>query len=268
MFQHFLNGFVNGFSQRDNPLEFEFLKKNVINSDKDNCELNIFVHGYSAIFNNATKQEIFKKTSIANQHHNWCFCWSSGFVLNPFLKHGNIELIKKLVKLEKVNNQTIKQATLLFDHFKDNQEKAEHIGKHFLLESIKRELAKDNITYSKINMFGHSLGARLICHAIKENPKDAKDLKIKDVVLLGGAVSIDENWNDIIQNIDGCIHNFYSSKDFVLILKPDTEKCVGRYHLNGDPINSSKIVNHEVSCLHWQYWDIMPEVFSKLNIKI
>jgi len=269
MLKHFLNGFVNGFANRDNPLEFEFLKKNLVQQNTNNLpELNIFIHGYSAIFNESTKQDIFRKTTTPKQHHNWCFCWSSGFVLNPFFKHGNIEAIKKLVRLEKVNKNTIKQATILFDHFKDNQEKAEYIGKHFLLSSIKREIEKEGLSYSKINLFGHSLGARLICHAIKENPKDSRDLKIKDVVLLGGAVPIGDDWNSIISNIDGSIHNFYSSKDFVLMMKPDSEKCVGRYQLSSTSSpNNLRIVNHEVSCLHWQYWDIMPEIFSKLNIK-
>ncbi len=80
-----------------------------------------------------------------------------------------------------------------------------------LAEAISRSKEKE------FNLIGHSLGCRVIYFAlIALSTKDSK--KIKDVILLGGAVGNDDlkGWKQAKSSVSGAIYNCYSRNDQIL----------------------------------------------------
>lgn len=83
-------------------------------------------------------------------------------------------------------------------------------------------LAKDIELLKKINpalevkLYGHSLGSRIIHHALLRLMKDR--IKIKEAYLFGGAVSRHDKsgWTGALQSVEGCVYNFYSHNDDTL----------------------------------------------------
>jgi len=92
-------------------------------------------------------------------------------------------------------------------------------------------------------ILGHSLGARVIYHALT-NVKRID--RVKSVCLLGGAVSVDEQWSNILDRNEHLqMFNLFSKKDWVLkfLYKAGTES-------SNNPVGSSAIKDNRVRNLN------------------
>lgn len=113
-----------------------------------------------------------------------------------------------------------------------------------------RYLVREKIPAKSVSLIGHSLGVRVIYYALKE--WSATRQEIKNVIILGGAVREDKDWQYVSSKVSGRIFNLYNSKDPVL---KSTYK-IGELFLSSDPCglkpiggNNLKIANINVSSL-------------------
>lgn len=261
-----LNKILHTF-KRYSPFEYEKqeYKKHTSFQDCDEnkswhigSQLNVFIHGYSAIVNEASEQKIIRSINLANTPKSLLYLWSSGSLVKHFASARQV--LDVLSGLGNTTILTVKKTEELFMHFKENQSKAEAIGTNYLLQDLTKLLATHKANYRQINLIGHSLGARMICSAIKENPELAKSLKIHNLVFLGGAAPIQNDWEDMTNCISGNIYNFYSKIDVALMFKPDTEKSLGRYEIPTHENTKNKIHNIQVKYHHWDYWDNLSNI--------
>ncbi len=220
--------------------------------------INVYIHGYSAIMNESSKQTIINHINTSSAGKSLLYLWSSGSVAKHFLSKKQV--IDVLSSLGDTSLLAVKKTEELFMHFKENQGKAESIGESIFLQDLFQFLDNKKIEYTHINLIGHSLGARMICSAIKENDELTKKLKIHNVVFLGGATSIQNTWSDITDCISGNIYNFYSKIDVALMFKPDAEKSLGRYEIPTQENTQNKIYNIQVKYHHWEYWNNLSNI--------
>ena len=261
-----LNKILNTF-KRYSPFEYEKqeYKKHtkLLECDENQAwntssHLNVFIHGYSAIVNQASELKIIRSINVANTNKSLLYLWSSGSLVKHFT--SSKQILDVLSGLQNTTMLTVQKTEELFMHFKENQSKAEEIGSTCLLQDLSKFLVANKTNYTKINLIGHSLGARMICSAIKANPELVKELKIHNVVFLGGAAPIQNTWEDITAFISGNIYNFYSKIDVALMFKPDAEKSLGRYEIPPQATALNKIHNIQVKYHHWDYWENLAKI--------
>ncbi|QQK71237.1 DUF726 domain-containing protein [Pectobacterium versatile] len=130
-------------------------------------------------------------------------------------------------------------------------------------------ISEGGVEYKELNFFGHSLGARMIIEAMLKLPNDFNSLKIKNIVFMGGARSLNKDeCQRILESISGSIFNIYSDGDSVLqFIKPDLEKCIGRYPIVTQPDSADRVKNHAFHWLgHIDYWDNLNGIINYLNL--
>jgi len=89
---------------------------------------------------------------------------------------------------------------------------------------------------------GHSLGARVIFYTLKHLSILTDKKIIKEVHLLGGAVtSSTKEWQNLLSNVDNGIYNYYSKYDDVL----KKAYKLGTFFAD-EPIGINKIVHHKI----------------------
>jgi hypothetical protein len=253
---------INTHVNKNGTPHIEIIKSS---EKQQNKTLNIFVHGYSALKDENDRHKILSKLSVNTLDDNWLFSWPSGFFVHPILQ--NISFTDVLVVIKGsafAKGLAILQAQkAMFAHFKKYLAEAENIGKTQFIDTILQELNKNNCSYDQINIIGHSLGARLVCFGLLHTDRDKiSKLRVHHLYLLAGATPIDMDWLSLSTRLDGNIYNFYSSKDFVLILKPDKEKCIGRYPVCDPDVSKDRLINIETNIAHWRYWDEISKVFE------
>jgi pimeloyl-ACP methyl ester carboxylesterase len=64
-------------------------------------------------------------------------------------------------------------------------------------------------------LIGHSLGARVIFFAGENWPAHSIQ-KLKNVLLLGGAIPKSRDWSRVASNLSGNLFNIYNSSDLIL----------------------------------------------------
>ncbi len=237
--------------------------------------LNIYVHGYSAIGHQKEIENMMAKISSIEGGDQWLFVWPSGFILDAFLddlipnlkpflsgKSSMGDLISLLLPF--LSKKTLD----LINHFKHNQKQAEKFGSAHFFELLDQTLKTHKKSYQKINLIGHSLGARLLYHALK-NQATHENFPIENVICLGGAVSIDEDWLGILNGINGQLRNYYAKNDLALTIKPDSERCIGQYPIALSPkaetADRQRLVNVEVQYAHTEYWLNIDRVMSEIQ---
>ncbi|MEN0112145.1 MAG: DUF726 domain-containing protein, partial [Planctomycetota bacterium] len=107
-----------------------------------------------------------------------------------------------------------------------------------------------------VNLVGHSLGARVIHHALRA-AKGGSGPAWRDAVLLAGAADLDaEDWPDCVARLSGRLTNVYDRRDRVLRLTPDLRRRVGvrampQVLVDGEP----RVVNHHAEGVgHVAHW--------------
>jgi pimeloyl-ACP methyl ester carboxylesterase len=260
-----LKGILNklgGTIRKNGISEIELLKSSDTQTSK---RLNIFVHGYSALKDDGSKRSLLEKLSVDKTADSWLFCWPSGFVIHPMLTNLKPSDLLLLYKGNAITRGLfiMQQTNQMLSHFKDYLKEAESIGRSQFIDRLLSEISEHKLDYDQINIIGHSLGARLACCGILAAERDAiSRLRIHNLFLLAGAAPVELDWLTLSTRLDGRIFNFYSRHDFVLILKPDAEKCIGRYPIIDSNVSEDRLINIETTIAHWRYWDEIAEVFK------
>ena len=118
---------------------------------------------------------------------------------------------------------------------------------------IKQHIGKiPNVKNTKLNLIGHSLGARVICFALANN--QWSDYRLRNCILLGGEVENDPDlWLKCAQQVRGKIYNIYSRNDEFLKLLPNER--VGTHPIRLSHPLQTKIVNRNFRTFkHRDYW--------------
>ncbi len=259
---------LSGWVEEKQGEDFSFIDCG--GSDDPNADINIYVHGYSAVETPFDLNAIKKSIGADKNHRSFLFYWKSGSVIKHIAQPKNMALAYRLVK-SKSNLERISigvQGTMeLFEHFRTHQGKAEQMGNGILLQQVTSFIKEKLTQTNKVNLIGHSLGARMILNALEENESLAKELRINHVILLAGAASTEKiDWGIILKGIQGNIYNFYSSRDVVLMAKPDTEKCVGRYCIPLSNPNNGRIKNINTKLQHWSYWGELQDILKQTEV--
>jgi hypothetical protein len=259
---------IDGYLERQKnpqPSFFDCSQNN--NSDT----LDIFVHGYSAMKDKDEVKAMMTKIASIKDGNHWLFVWPSGFLADVFL--NDLQTTFKTIVGSLKSNTTF--ATILpllgikglelVGHFKQNEKRAETFGANDFFVLLKQELDKSNRKFKKINIIGHSLGARLLFHAMK-NAHLHPEIKINHMVCLGGAVcKTEKDWATIVDRLEGKLQNYYSLNDTALAIKPDLEKCIGRHPIELSKPNA-KLLNHKVEYTHLEYWLHIDEIFKDIDL--
>ena len=191
--------------------------------------INVFIHGYDTDTDNIEKS--IKELRLGGT--TYLFKWDSYCPYNDFLRKRNHFL------------STVKKAEIIGENFK------EYINKIYPRQ--KRPI---------LNLFAHSLGARIIHEALYYN--EWKDVRLQNVVLLDGAADTNY-WAACTKEVAGRIFNCYSGMSEAFILKMIAEgkicKQVGHGPLR---VSSSNIKNINCEDIeHCEHWEDLPYVLSE-----
>ncbi|MEQ9939895.1 DUF726 domain-containing protein [Pectobacterium polonicum] len=228
--------------------------------------LNIYIHGYSAVTSDAEEKELKKKVPLrASNTTNAFMFWPAG-------NAKDIDY-KKLAGYATLNIAGAVGATVgitrdAISNYLYTERSIPQLVYQFIYK-LSKFINEEKVEYKELNFFGHSLGARMIIEAILELPNDFKPLKIKNIIFMGGARSLNENeCQRILDSISGSIFNIYSNGDRVLqFIKPDLEKCIGRYPIMAQSESLDRVKNHAFHWLgHMDYWDNLNGIINYLNL--
>ena len=106
-------------------------------------------------------------------------------------------------------------------------------------------------TEKEYSLVGHSLGCRVIYYALQALSTNEKQIKIKDVILLGGAVgrNDEKGWGKACSAISGNIYNCYSQHDAILskLYKTANANLSDPIGIGPIPISKSNLKNLDCS---------------------
>ena len=255
----------SSFISKRKKVKIDNNKCELINLNKDyfSDNINIYVNG----FLNGSNKSFDDWGSFDDSSYG--FQWPNTPVLdilNPLSGDFTFTDIAKEVPMYILNTpfkltyQMLKCKIELWKEAYNNAEKysiklAEHIEKF-----LKRK--------KKINLYGHSLGAKLIFHTLLHLYE--KRIEINNVYLLGGAVNseCDSLWDRASSVVNNKIYNFYLKKEDWSLnlyrLAELGEKPIGLY-----PINNSRVYNYNVGGIvngHTNYKESFSDIIVKYKI--
>jgi len=84
---------------------------------------------------------------------------------------------------------------------------------------------------------------------------------------MGGAICTSSPWEEVCAPLKGRVINCHSSKDWALAMKPDTERCIGRYAIPVTPALKAKVTNvHLATFDHAAYWPQLQTVVQYTDL--
>ncbi|RMT76759.1 hypothetical protein ALP40_05286 [Pseudomonas viridiflava] len=213
---------------------------------------NIFIHGYSSGHDLNDRRLLANSIPAAlRQSVNILAFWpSSHFAQMDNRSRGLLVAAARMHPLAGA-------AALAGDrayHFSRIRSRAEAMGK-VLLAQLDRYLFEQHPNVTRVNLIGHSLGARLLISALKglDRPPE-HGLVIGDVLLMAAAARVSGDDAKVLKRrISGRLVNAYSSEDHVLLLNLG-EKSLGR-----GPVEHFENVYME-GYRHHHYWTRLQEV--------
>lgn len=209
--------------------------------DDGNKEINIFIHGYLKNSKNDFDEIKYQINRLELRGKVYVLFWiSTKYIVKTFLP------IKLLVPIGLISYG--------IDYF-TMKSKAQNIGTTFI-KNIRR--IKCSSTYP-INLIGFSLGTLVIQYSLMNNYWG--DLKLKNVILLGGAADNEYNiWKDCLDHIKGKIYNVYSKDDDILRLEISAT-TIGR---NPIKCKNKKITNKKLNLGHGDYMKNLSSIFDSI----
>ncbi|MCF5707888.1 DUF726 domain-containing protein [Pseudomonas syringae] len=213
---------------------------------------NIFIHGYSSGHDLNDRRLLANSIPAAlRQSVNILAFWpSSHFAQMDNRSRGLLVAAARMHPLAGA-------AALAGDrayHFSRIRSRAEAMGK-VLLAQLDRYLFEQHPNVTRVNLIGHSLGARLLISALKglDRPPE-HGLVVGDVLLMAAAARVSGDDAKVLKRrISGRLVNAYSSEDHVLLLNLG-EKSLGR-----GPVEHFENVYME-GYRHHHYWTRLQEV--------
>lgn len=245
-------------------------------------EINLFIHGYSSIRNEDQFRERRSQILAAcSRGQVYLLDWDAGdasaafglglvydlFALGYAIGGGGAAALGRAA-MKQAAKAAVKSAgrhvLVQAINFRRYRPQAEKVGHH--LKSLVLRLP--NATTTRINLYGHSLGARVIYAALHS---DWSNLDLNNVVLMGAATPADApDWDECIERIGGTLYNAYSEADVVLAIKPDLERNAGSQPIEvQSPPTRRRLRNRQCKGFgHGDYWKNLGRVLTTLGIAV
>lgn len=230
--------------------------------------LNLYVHGYSAFFNRQQLGNFTQQLASIEGSTNLMLFWPAGhFLENLFAPVKDV--ITAMLGGGGLGAATVgvgRAIAYFLDHYKSVEARVDEVAKT-LLPELAHYLHGEAMPVRRINLIGHSLGARILVKSLLASPEVARQLPLNNVLLMGGAISTSSPWDEVSAALKGRVINCYSSKDWALAIKPDTERCIGRYAIDVTPALKAKVTNvHLATFDHAAYWPQLKTVVQYTDL--
>ena len=230
--------------------------------------LNLYVHGYSAFFNPQQLANFQAQLAGIEGSTNVMLFWPAGhFLENLFAPFKDI--IASMLGGGTLGAATVglgKAVGYFLDHYKSVEARVDEVARTLLAELV-NYLHAESIEVRQINLIGHSLGARLLVKSLLASPELARELPLNHLLLMGGAICTSSPWEQVSAPLKGRVINCHSSKDWALAIKPDTERCIGRYAIDVTPALKAKVTNvHLATFDHAAYWPQLKTVVQYTDL--
>lgn len=230
--------------------------------------LTLYVHGYSAFFNQQQLGSFSRQLATIEGSTNLMLFWPAGhFLENLFAPFKDV--ITSMLGGGSLGAATIgvgKAIAYFLDHYKSVEARVDEVAKS-LLPELANYLHGESIKVRQINLIGHSLGARILVKSLLASPEVARELPLNNLLLMGGAICTSSPWDLVSAPLSGRVINCHSSKDWALALKPDTERCIGRYAIPLTPALKAKVANvHLATFDHAAYWPQLKTVVQYTDL--
>ncbi|MCX4066967.1 DUF726 domain-containing protein [Pseudomonas sp. S1Bt30] len=230
--------------------------------------LNLYVHGYSAFFNRQQLGNFKQQLAGIEGSTNLMLFWPAGhFLENLFAPFKDV--IAAMLGGGSLGAATVgvgKAIAYFLDHYKSVEARVDEVAKT-LLPELTRYLRQESLPVRRINLIGHSLGARILVKSLLANPGTARQLPLDNLLLMGGAICTSSPWEEVSGLLSGRVINCHSSKDWALAIKPDTERCIGRYPIPVTPALKAKVCNvHLATFDHAAYWPQLQTVVQYTDL--
>lgn len=230
--------------------------------------LNLYVHGYSAFFNRQQLGNFKQQLASIEGSTNLMLFWPAGhFLENLFAPFKDV--ITSMLGGGGLGAATVgvgKAIAYFLDHYKSVEARVDEVA-GTLLPELANYLHSQDLPVRQINLIGHSLGARLLVKGVLASPEIARELPLNNLLLMGGAICTSSPWEQVSAPLKGRVINCYSSKDWALAIKPDNERCIGRYAIPITPALKPKVTNvHLATFDHAAYWPQLKTVVQYTDL--
>ncbi|ARB29206.1 DUF726 domain-containing protein [Pseudomonas tolaasii] len=230
--------------------------------------LNLYVHGYSAFFNRQQLGNFKAQLASIEGSTNLMLFWPAGhFLENLFAPFK--EVITSMLGGGGLGAATVgvgKAIAYFLDHYKSVEARVDEVART-LLPELANYLHAEALPVRRINLIGHSLGARILVKSLLATPEVARELPLNNVLLMGGAICTSSAWDEVSAPLAGRVINCHSSKDWALAMKPDAERCIGRYAIPLTPALKAKVTNvHLATFDHAAYWPQLKTVVQYTDL--
>ncbi|TFY90655.1 DUF726 domain-containing protein [Pseudomonas nabeulensis] len=230
--------------------------------------LNLYVHGYSAFFNRQQLGNFKEQLAGIEGSTNVMLFWPAGhFLENLFAPFKDV--LGAVLGGGGLGAATVgvgKAIAYFLDHYKSVEARVDEVAKS-LLPELATYLHGESLQVRRINLIGHSLGARILVKSVLANPETARELPLNNLLLMGGAICTSSPWDAVAAPLKGRVINCHSSKDWALAIKPDTERCIGRYAIPITPALKAKVTNvHLATFDHAAYWPQLQTVVQYTDL--
>ena len=230
--------------------------------------LNLYVHGYSAFFNRQQLGSFKQQLASIEGSTNLMLFWPAGhFLENLFAPFKDV--LASMLGGGGVGAATVgvgKAIAYFLDHYKSVEARVDEVAKT-LLPELAGYLRAEALPVRRINLIGHSLGARILVKSVLASPQVARELPLNNLLLMGGAICTSSPWEEVSVPFKGRVINCHSSKDWALAIKPDTERCIGRYAIEVTPALKAKVTNvHLPTFDHAAYWPQLQTVVQYTDL--
>lgn len=214
---------------------------------------NVFIHGYSAGHVLRDRRLLARSVPTSLQGSvNICAFWNSGHWADA--DAGLSGLLKIGSGVSHAAFGSVGGAT---SHFLRARRRAEYMGA-VLLSQLDDYLLTRHREVRSVNLIGHSLGGRVVLHAVK-SIKRLSRLAVNDVLLLAAAAEVaGDEAARLARLVDGRLMNAYSTSDNVLRLNVG-EVSLGRR--NVEPFEGFEMNDFG----HTAYWPKLNEVMAKVR---
>ncbi|OPA84007.1 hypothetical protein BFW87_29350 [Pseudomonas fluorescens] len=230
--------------------------------------LNLYVHGYSAFFNRQQLGNFKEQLASIEGSTNLMLFWPAGhFLENLFAPFKDV--ITSMLGGGGLGAATVgvgKAIAYFLDHYKSVEARVDEVART-LLPELADYLHAEALPVRRINLIGHSLGARILVKSVLASPEVARELPLNNLLLMGGAICTSSPWDEVSAPLKGRVINCHSSKDWALAMKPDAERCIGRYAIALTPALKGKVTNvHLTTFDHAAYWPQLKTVVQYTDL--
>ncbi len=115
----------------------------------------------------------------------------------------------------------------------------------------------------QVGVVAYSLGTRVVYYALAEGRKSVPAAKLKELILLGGALRRSKSWAAAAKGVSGKIVNVYCQEDFILSTVFKIAQVNPSSPCGLKPIEFPKILNVDSTGQvkhHWDYDTVLPAV--------